>query len=37
MVLGGFMILLIGLVFAEPGAMFPVAGGVVRFPHYSFG
>ncbi|HZC72875.1 MAG TPA: APC family permease [Jatrophihabitans sp.] len=36
-VLGGFMILLIGLVYCELGAMFPVSGGVVRFPHYSFG
>jgi amino acid transporter len=35
--LGAFMILLIGLVFAELGAMFPVSGGVVRFPHYSHG
>jgi amino acid transporter len=35
--LGAFMILLIGLVFAELGAMFPVSGGVVRFPHYSYG
>ena len=36
-VLGAVMILLIGLVYAELGAMFPVSGGVVRFPHYSFG
>ena len=36
-VLGGVMILLIGLVYAELGAMFPVSGGVVRYPHYSFG
>ncbi len=36
-VLGSIMIMLIGLVYAELGAMFPVAGGVVRFPHYSFG
>ena len=35
--LGSIMIMLIGLVYAEHGAMFPVAGGVVRFPHYSFG
>lgn len=35
--LGAFMIMLIGLVYAELGAMFPVAGGVVRYPHYSFG
>jgi amino acid transporter len=35
--LGAVMIMLIGLVYAELGAMFPVSGGVVRFPHYSFG
>ena len=34
---GGGMILLIGLVYAELGTMFPVSGGVVRFPHWSFG
>ena len=34
---GGVMILLIGLVYAELGTMFPVSGGVVRFPHWSFG
>ncbi len=31
------MILLIGLCFAELGTMFPVSGGVVRYPHLSFG
>jgi len=36
-VLGAIMIMLIGLVYCELGAMFPVSGGVVRFPHYSFG
>ncbi|MGH8961547.1 MAG: APC family permease [Jatrophihabitantaceae bacterium] len=36
-VLGAVMIMLIGLVYCELGAMFPVSGGVVRFPHYSFG
>lgn len=35
--LGAIMIMLIGLVYAELGAMFPVSGGVARFPHYSFG
>jgi amino acid transporter len=35
--LGGIMILLIGLVYAELGTMFPLSGGVVRFPHMSFG
>src|SRR3954449_950375 len=36
-VIGAFMIMLIGLVFAELGTMFPVSGGVVRFPHLSHG
>lgn len=36
-VLGAIMILLIGLVYAELGSMFPVSGGVARFPHYSYG
>src|SRR5881398_3641424 len=35
--IAGVMILLIGLTYAELGAMFPVSGGVVRFPHYAFG
>lgn len=35
--LGAIMIMLIGLVFAELGAMFPVSGGVARFPHFSYG
>jgi len=35
--LGGTMILLIGLCYAELGTMFPLSGGVVRFPHMSFG
>jgi amino acid transporter len=34
---GGLMIMLIALTFAELGTMFPVAGGVVRFPHFAFG
>ncbi|MBO0841903.1 MAG: APC family permease, partial [Nocardioides sp.] len=36
-VIGGIMISFIGLVFAELGSMFPIAGGVVRFPHLAFG
>ncbi|MFI6368577.1 APC family permease [Nocardia sp. NPDC050630] len=36
-VIGGFMIMLIALVYAELGTMFPVSGGVVRFPHFAFG
>jgi amino acid transporter len=35
--IGGIMILLIALVYAELGTMFPLSGGVVRFPHMSFG
>lgn len=35
--IGAVMILLIALVYAELGTMFPVAGGVIRFPHISFG
>ncbi|HET8701414.1 MAG TPA: APC family permease, partial [Nitrococcus sp.] len=35
--IGGVMIALIGLCYAELGTMFPVSGGVVRFPHYAFG
>ncbi len=36
-ILGGVMIILVGLTYAELGVMFPVAGGVVRYPHYAFG
>ncbi len=35
--LGGVMILFIGLCYAELGTMFPLSGGVVRFPHIAFG
>src|SRR3954452_22814171 len=35
--LGGLMILLIALTYAELGTMFPLSGGVVRFPHLAFG
>jgi amino acid transporter len=35
--LGGILILLIALVYAELGTMFPLSGGVVRYPHMSFG
>ena len=34
---GMVMILLIALTFAELGTVFPVSGGVVRFPHIAFG
>src|SRR4051794_40452332 len=35
--IGAVMIMLIGLVYAELGTMFPLSGGVIRFPHISFG
>lgn len=35
--IGGVMILAIGLCFAELGPMFPVSGGVVRYPHLTWG
>ena len=35
--LGGVLILLIALTYAELGTMFPLSGGVVRFPHMAFG
>lgn len=35
--IGAIMIMLIGLSYAELGAMFPITGGVIRFPHLSFG
>jgi amino acid transporter len=36
-VIGGAAILLLALVHAELGGMYPVAGGTARFPHYAFG
>ena len=35
--LGGVLILLLALVYAELGTMYPLSGGVVRFPHMSYG
>ena len=35
--IGAIAILLLALVHAELGAMYPVAGGTARFPHYAFG
>ncbi|HET9679585.1 MAG TPA: APC family permease, partial [Gammaproteobacteria bacterium] len=35
--MGGAMMVFIGLCYAELGTMFPVSGGVVRFPHFAFG
>ncbi|GAA1362455.1 APC family permease [Arthrobacter rhombi] len=36
-ILGAVMIIIVALNYAELGVMFPVAGGVIRFPHYAFG
>ena len=36
-VVGAVIVLVLALVHAELGAMFPVAGGSARFPHYSHG
>ncbi|WP_211236603.1 APC family permease [Arthrobacter castelli] len=36
-ILGGIMVMMIGFVYAELATMFPVSGGIVRFPHYAFG
>jgi amino acid transporter len=35
--IGAVAIMLLALVHAELGAMYPVAGGTARFPHYAFG
>src|SRR4051812_316120 len=36
-IIGGAAILVLALVHAELGAMYPVSGGSARFPHYAFG
>ncbi|MGI8459020.1 MAG: APC family permease [Propionibacteriaceae bacterium] len=35
--LGALMVLAIALVYAELGVMFPLSGGVIRYPHLAFG
>jgi amino acid transporter len=35
--LGGLAVILLALIHAELGGMYPVAGGSARFPHYAFG
>jgi amino acid transporter len=35
--IGGVAIVVLALVHAELGAMYPVAGGTARFPHFAFG
>jgi amino acid transporter len=36
-VVGGTAIMILALVHAELGGMYPVSGGTARFPHYAFG
>jgi amino acid transporter len=36
-ILAGIAIIVLGLVHAELGSMYPVAGGTARFPHFAFG
>jgi amino acid transporter len=36
-VIGGIAIVILALVHAELGGMYPVSGGTARFPHYAFG
>jgi amino acid transporter len=36
-IMGGAVMILLALVHAELGGMFPVSGGSARFPHYAFG
>ncbi|MBO0837760.1 MAG: APC family permease, partial [Actinobacteria bacterium] len=36
-VIGGIAIIILALIHAELGGMYPVAGGTARFPHFSFG
>jgi amino acid transporter len=35
--IGGILMIFIALTYSELGTMFPVSGGVVRFPHFAFG
>src|SRR6266702_6375079 len=36
-IMGGAAVIVLALVHAELGAMYPVAGGTARFPHFAFG
>jgi amino acid transporter len=36
-VIGGVAVVILGLIHAELGAMYPVTGGTARFPHFAFG
>src|ERR1700692_1237148 len=36
-VIAGVVVMVLALVHAELGAMYPVSGGTARFPHFAFG
>src|SRR6266496_500393 len=36
-VIAGVVVIVLGLTYAELGAMYPVSGGTARFPHFAFG
>ncbi len=36
-IIAGVVVMVLALVHAELGAMYPVAGGTARFPHFAFG
>ena len=36
-VIGGVAVVILALIHAELGAMYPVSGGTARFPHFAFG
>ena len=36
-VIGGIAVIILALIHAELGGMYPVSGGTARFPHFSFG
>ena len=36
-IIGGFMVIVLALVHAELGGMYPVSGGTARFPHFAYG
>ncbi len=35
--IGGFCVIILALIHAELGGMYPVSGGTARFPHFAFG
>jgi amino acid transporter len=36
-VIGGIAVVVLGLIHAELGGMYPISGGTARFPHFAFG